>query len=53
MFIIKEYLSDRIVVSRDQLYLIFSDRRNFPRRRINPYKKEITFDDVPTFKTPF
>jgi hypothetical protein len=29
------------VVSIDQLYLIFSNRRIFPRRRIDPYIKAI------------
>jgi len=30
------------VVSINQLYLIFSDRRIFPRRRIDPYIKAIS-----------
>jgi len=28
-------------ISMDQLYLIFSDIKNFPRRRIDPYIKAI------------
>ena len=30
------------MVSIDQLYLIFSDKRIFPRRRIDPYIKAIS-----------
>jgi len=28
-------------ISMDQLYLIFSNRKTFPRRRIDPYVKAI------------
>jgi len=41
MFVIKGYLDDKIVISIDQLYLIFSDKRIFPRRRIDSYVKAI------------